>query len=131
MRVEKCCLIFARIARVGECSEGSVGVNRCTSVIPEAKPSGREGCELLSFELPGGEAGVGIQNVCKSSGTPERALAVTDVQQFGTPKVSLARGLPVAARGKVCRKRGRRLLACEIFRKRRRSCFATCCAACS
>jgi NAD+ kinase len=32
----------------------------------------------LSFELPGGEAGVGIQNVCKSSGTPERALAVAE-----------------------------------------------------
>jgi hypothetical protein len=46
----------------------------------------------LSFELPEGEAGVGIQNVCKSSGTPERALAVAEVQQFGTPKVSLAGG---------------------------------------
>jgi NAD+ kinase len=33
----------------------------------------------LSFELPGGEAGVGIQNVCKSSGTPERALAVAEI----------------------------------------------------
>jgi hypothetical protein len=43
----------------------------------------------LSFELPGGEAGVGIQNVCKSSATPERALAVAVPQQFGTPKESL------------------------------------------
>jgi ferredoxin-type protein NapG len=34
----------------------------------------------LSFELPGGEAGVGIQNVCKSSGTPERALAVAEAE---------------------------------------------------
>jgi hypothetical protein len=33
----------------------------------------------LSFELPEGEAEVGIQNVCKSSVTPERALAVADV----------------------------------------------------
>ncbi len=65
-------------------------MNSCTSAMPEAKPSGREGCELLSFELPEGEAGVGIQNVCKSSGTPERALAVAEVQEFGTPKVSLA-----------------------------------------
>jgi hypothetical protein len=63
----------------GEGSKGSVGVNCCVSAIPEAKPSGREGCELLSFELPGGEAGVGIQNVCKSSGTPERALAVAEI----------------------------------------------------
>jgi cytochrome c-type biogenesis protein CcmF len=32
----------------------------------------------LSFELPEGEAGVGIQNICKSSDTPERALAVAE-----------------------------------------------------
>jgi hypothetical protein len=83
-------------AQNGEDPEGSVGVNCCNSAMPEAKPSGREGCELLSFELPEGEAGVGIQNVCKSSGTPECALAVTDTQQFGTPKVSLARELTVA-----------------------------------
>jgi hypothetical protein len=44
----------------------------------------------LSFELPEGEAEVGIQNVCKSSGTPERALAVAETRQFGTPKESLA-----------------------------------------
>jgi hypothetical protein len=34
----------------------------------------------LSFELPGGEAGVGIQNVYKSSATPERALAAAKAE---------------------------------------------------
>jgi ferredoxin-type protein NapG len=63
-----------------EGSKGSVGVNSRLSAVPEAKPSGREGCELLSFELPEGEAGVGIQNVCKSSGTPERALAAAEAE---------------------------------------------------
>ncbi len=53
-------------------------MNSRLSVVPEAKPSGREGCELLSFELPEGEAEVGIQNVCKSSGTPERALEAAE-----------------------------------------------------
>jgi predicted GIY-YIG superfamily endonuclease len=65
-------------AKDAEGPKGSVGVNSRLSAVPEAKPSGREGCELLSFELPGGEAGVGIQNVCKSSGTPERASAAAE-----------------------------------------------------
>jgi hypothetical protein len=88
-------------ANNAEGPEGSVGVNSRLSAVPETEQSEvewREGCELLSFELPGGEAGVGIQNVCKSSGTPERALAVAVPQQFSTPKELLAGAVVVAGR---------------------------------
>jgi glycosyltransferase EpsH len=82
-------------ANNAEGPKGSVGVNSRLSAVPEAKPIGREGCELLSFELPEGEAGVGIQNVCKSSGTPERALAVAGVQTG----IRDAEGVTCAAHG--------------------------------
>jgi hypothetical protein len=68
-------------------------VNSRLSAVPEAQPSGREGCELLSFELPEGEAGVGIQNVCKSSGTPERALAVAGRRNSVRRRCHWRRGL--------------------------------------
>jgi glycosyltransferase EpsH len=70
-------------------------VNSRLSAVPEAKPSGREGCELLSFELPEGEAGAGIQNVYKSSGTPERTLAAAENEA----EIRDAEGVTCAAHG--------------------------------
>jgi hypothetical protein len=64
-------------------------VNSRLSAVPEAQPSGREGCELLSFELPEGEAGVGIQN-SKVLVHPNVRQGLQKAQEFGTPKVSLA-----------------------------------------